>query len=135
MLQQWRSLQGLRGVHCIVNSWLLSLKIQSSDVGDDDDDDDDDGGGGEDDDGGYDGGDDGGEDGGGEDESDGDDDEEALDSILPLSTWNCANVLFLCKCSLHQFLKHIKSSSYTPSWKNMLLYVCIATPKFPGYIY
>ena len=27
------------GVHCIVNSWLLSLKIQSSDVGDDDDDD------------------------------------------------------------------------------------------------
>ena len=67
MLQQWRSSQGLRGVHCIVNSWLLSLKIQSSDVGDDDDDDDDDdGGGGED----GDGGDDGGEDGGGEDESD-----------------------------------------------------------------
>ena len=94
MLQQWRSLQGLRGVHCIVNSWLLSLKIQSSDVGDDDDDDGG-GGGGEDD--------DGGDDGGGEDESDGDDDEEALDSILPLSTWNCANVLLLCKCSLHQF--------------------------------
>ena len=69
------------GVHCIVNSWLLSLKIPSSDVGDDSDDDDD-GGGGEDDDSG----DDGGDDGGGEDESDCDDDEEALDSILPLST-------------------------------------------------
>ena len=31
-------------MHCIVNSWLLSLKIQSSDVGDGDDDDDDGGG-------------------------------------------------------------------------------------------
>ena len=101
-----------------------------SPAGDDDGGDDDGGddGGGEDDD-------DGGDEGGGEDESDGDDDEQALDSILPLSTWNCANVLFLCKCSLHQFLKHIKSSSETPSWQNMLLYVCIATPKFPGYVY
>ena len=75
VLQQWRSLQGLRG--CALHSeQLLSPKIQSSDGGDDDGDDD---GGVEDDD-------DGGDEGGGEDESDGDDDEQALDSILPLST-------------------------------------------------
>ena len=63
VLQQWRSLQGLRG--CALHSeQLLSPKIQSSDGG---------GGGG-------------GDDGGVEDESDGDDDEQDLDSILPLST-------------------------------------------------
>ena len=74
VLQQWRSLQGLRG--CALHSeQLLSPKIQSSDGGDDDDGGDDGGGG-----------DGGGDDGGGEDESDGDDDEQDLDSILPLST-------------------------------------------------
>ena len=63
VLQQWRSLQGLRG--CALHSeQLLSPKIQSSDGG---------GGGG-------------GDDGGVEDESDGDDDEQDLDSILSLST-------------------------------------------------
>ena len=84
LLQQWRSLQGLRG--CALHSeQLLRPKIQSSDGGDDgggDDGGDDDGG----DDGGGEDDDDGGDEGGGEDESDGDDDEQALDSILPLST-------------------------------------------------
>ena len=73
MLQQWRSLQGLRG--CALHSeQLLRPKIQSSDGGDDGGGDD-----GGDDDGGVD-------DGGVEDESDGDDDEQDLDSNLPLST-------------------------------------------------
>ena len=76
VLQQWCSLQGLRG--CALHSeQLLSPKIQSSD-GDDDGGGED--GGGDDDDGGV------GDEGGGEDESDGDDDEQALNSILPLST-------------------------------------------------
>ena len=79
VLQQWRSLQGLRG--CALHSeQLLRPKIQSSDGGDDD------GGDDGDDDGGVEDDDDAGDEGGGEDESDGDDDEQALDSILPLST-------------------------------------------------
>ena len=68
VLQQWRSLQGLRG--CALHSeQLLRPKIQSSDGGDDD------GGGGDDDGGGGDdgGGDDGGDDDGGGDDGGGDD--------------------------------------------------------------
>ena len=85
VLQQWRSLQGLRG--CALHSeQLLRPKIQSSDGGDDDDDGDNDGGGGGGDDGGGDDDGGGGDDDDDEDESDGDDDEQALDSILPLST-------------------------------------------------